>query len=94
MSCSKKLEVNENIVFKQVNFSGYGEYSGAMHIELRPDGRAFFYPGGSDIVWSGHYKISGKKLKYEYDAFETGYTFEIVSGTELKGEDGEILKIE
>lgn len=94
LSCSKRLEVNENIVFMQVNGGGYGEYSGPMHIELRPDGRAFFYPGSGDIVWSGYYKISGKKLKYKDDGFETRYTFEIVSGTELKGENGEVLKKE
>lgn len=77
-SCSKKLDVKEEMLFEQVNGSGYGEYSGPMHIELRPDGRAFFYPGSGNIVWDGYYKVWGKKLKYMDRDRETGYTFEIV----------------
>ncbi|WP_026309813.1 hypothetical protein [Niabella aurantiaca] len=94
LSCSKKLDVNEDMTFTQVNGSGYGEYSGPMHIELRSDGRAFFYPGSGDIVWDGYYKIKGGKLKYKDPNRETGYTFEIISETELKGERGEVLKKE
>lgn len=94
LSCSKKLDVNEEMTFMQVNGGGYGEYSGPMHIGLRPDGRAFFYPGSGDIVWDGYYKIKGKKLKYMDRDRDTDYTFEIISETELKGERGEVLKKE
>lgn len=100
-SCTKRLEVNQDKYFEQTNWSGDNSAagtpgwigSGPMHLELRTDGRAFLYPGSGDIVYSGTYKIRGKKLKVNINDFSLSYDFLIISGTELKGSGGEMLKL-
>lgn len=100
LSCSKALDVEKDMYFNQVNWlEPPGERDpiagvAPMHLELRTDGRAFLYPGSGDIVWEGSYKVTAKKLKVTLKSIESSYEFHVTSSSELKGPNGEILRLE
>jgi hypothetical protein len=63
----------------------------AVHLTLKPGGKAEFLPGG-DIVYEATYKIDGDKIIV--DALNRTFKFTVISNSELHGENGEILKLE
>jgi len=65
---------------------------GGMSLTLKPNGTADINPGG-DIVWSGTYNISGKKITVKVPDINIKYNFTIVSNDEIHGENGQILKL-
>ena len=100
LSCSKALDVEKDMYFKQVNWvEPPGERDpiagvAPMHLELRTDGRAFLYPGSGDIVWDGSYKVTTKKIKVSLKSIDRSYEFNVKSSNELKGPNGELLRLE
>jgi hypothetical protein len=65
---------------------------GGMTLTLKPGGTAGINSGG-DIVWSGTYNISGKKITVKVPDMNTTYKFTVISDEEIHGEHGEILKL-
>ncbi|MCH5597627.1 hypothetical protein [Niabella ginsengisoli] len=97
--CSKALDVEEDMYFEQVNWEEPpGERDpiagvAPMHLELKTSGWAGLYPGSGDIVWSGTYKITHRKVKVSLEHRDDTYEFEVKSDQELIGPGGEILHI-
>lgn len=95
-ACKKDaLKVNEEKRYAQTNAQPPTDpiLGTAVHLTLKPNGRADILPGG-DIVWAGSYDISGTKLTVKVDELDMKFRFTIVSEEELHGENGEILKLQ
>lgn len=84
IGCKKdKLEVNEVKEYRQVGHVPMDAYDGGWALTLQPDGAAEVNPGG-DIRYAGTYKIKGDEIKVKTEQNSGSYTFEIISGTEIR----------
>lgn len=95
-ACKKDaLKVNEEKHYVQTNAQTPSDplLGTATDLTLKPNGRANILPGG-DIVWTGDYDISGRKLTVTVAELNTKFLFTIISEEELHGEHGEVLKLQ
>lgn len=95
-ACKKDaLKVNEEKRYIQTNAQPPSDpiLGTAVHLTLKPNGRADILPGG-DIMWAGDYDVSGRKLTVNVAELNTKFRFTIINKEELHGENGEILKLQ
>lgn len=94
IGCKKdKLDVNEVKEYSQIDHVPGNAYDGGWSLTLQPDGTAEVNPGG-DIRYRGTYKINGSRIKVKTPQNSGSYTFEIISGTEIKEKEfGTLLKL-
>lgn len=65
---------------------------GGFSLTLKPNGKAAINPGG-DIVWSATYDISGKTITVKVFELDEKFKFTIISDEELRGPNGEVMKL-
>jgi hypothetical protein len=93
-ACKKDaLVVDTEKRYNQVNIEKPVDLlGGGVMLVLKPDGIADINPGG-DIIWNGTYKISGNKISVKATQIDTKFNFTIISNEELRGSNGEVLKL-